>query len=166
MQTAKGKYVKEVVRTMQQIVRSAESHASSHPVPSRTPFAPDSPSSFNSVAAAAVKAAESSGAKCIIVLTKTGRTARLISSHRPGVPIVCYTGSYKVGRQLQVHRGCHPVVGLAHLDIKERSPEAVRLSRDVGFLDEGDTFVMVSAEHGEMGVGGGAAMLAMKVGVA
>mmetsp|Transcript_3989 Transcript_3989/g.7492 ORF Transcript_3989/g.7492 Transcript_3989/m.7492 type:complete len:563 (+) Transcript_3989:90-1778(+) len=167
-ETAKGKYVLETVRTMQQIIKTTEDFKrSGKGSNSRLSFKFDEHSpdcQFNSVAEAAVVAASASKAKAIIVLTKTGRTARLISSYRPDVPIVCYTGSHKVGRQLQIYRGCHPVVGLKHLEPASRGVEAIKLSKDLGFLDQGDSFVIVSAEVGIGGAPGGAAMLSMRVG--
>ena len=167
-ETAKGKYVLETVRTMQQIIKTTEDFKrSGKGLNSRLSFKFDEQSpdcQFNSVAEAAVVAASASKAKAIIVLTKTGRTARLISSYRPDVPIICYTGSHKVGRQLQIYRGCHPIVGLKHLEPASRGVEAIKLSKDLGFLDQGDSFVIVSAEVGGGGAPGGAAMLSMRVG--
>ena len=45
------------------------------------------------VCAAAVAAAKTINAKAIVALTESGNTARLISSHRPAVPIVALTPS-------------------------------------------------------------------------
>ena len=39
------------------------------------------------------------------------RDARLVSQQRPGVPIVTFIDSEKIGRQLVIHRGVQPVVG-------------------------------------------------------
>lgn len=171
-ETAKGKYVLETVRTMQQIIKATEDFKKNGngkgPASLDLTFKFDDSNNnncqFNSVAKAAATAASASNAKAIIVLTKTGRTARLISSYRPDVPIVCYTGSHKVGRQLQIYRGCHPVVGLKHLEPASRGVEAIKLSTDLGFLESGDSFVIVSAEVGVGGALCGAAMLSMRVG--
>jgi pyruvate kinase len=39
---------------------------------------------------------------CIIVLSKSGRTAINIAKYRPDVPIVTFVPSAKIGRLLQV----------------------------------------------------------------
>jgi len=146
-ETAKGNYVAETVNSMQNIIKETEQWSAGFGGKS-TYVHPDVKidCEYNSVAKAAVAAADASDATAIIVLTKTGRTARLISRYRPNVPIVCYTNYYKVGRQLQLCKGAHPVVGLGDLDPNERGDEAVGITKDLGFLISGDTYVIVQAE--------------------
>ena len=149
-ETAKGVYPVETVEMMQRIIKASESYGGDSLHADR--FKYKSKDSANSVAQAAVNASRSMGARCIIVLTKSGRTARLISSYRPNVPIICYTPSHKVGRQLQIFKGCHPIVdtnlvtGLADLKGHQRGEEALKISRECGFLHEGDSYVLVRAE--------------------
>ena len=69
-------------------------------------------------------ASRSVGATIMICLTTTGATARLVAKHRPNVPVVCFTATQKVGRQLQLCRGLHPVVALGELSPEER-PEVM-----------------------------------------
>ena len=161
-ETAKGRYPVETVKMMMDVIKSAEV------TPTTNGFLPRAHTGvtdeYTAVAKAAVTAAESSGAKCIVVLTKTGRTARLISSFRPNMPIVSYCPSYKIGRQLQIHKGLHPIVGLDDIRYEERSLEAVKRCQEMGFLGAGEgegVFVLVSAEKG---VEGGRPVQVMKVG--
>ncbi|KAI9276537.1 pyruvate kinase [Sporodiniella umbellata] len=60
------------------------------------------------IACAAVNAAQEQGAKAIIVLTTSGKSARLISKYRPSVPIVVVTRNSQTARQVHLHRGCFP----------------------------------------------------------
>ena len=53
-------------------------------------------------AASAVKSAAEMNAKIIIVVTNTGATARLFSSHRGPVPIVAFCDNPKIGRSVAV----------------------------------------------------------------
>lgn len=162
-ETAKGNYVVETVNAMQSIISQTEGWVKEQKGRKSTYVHERwKDCEYNSVAKAAVAAAQASDAKAIIVLTKTGRTARLISRHRPDVPIVCYTNSYKVGRQLQLYRGCHPVVGLGDLNPNERGEEAAGLTTEMGFLVKGDSFVMVQAEKTNMD---GKNFIGMKIGV-
>jgi len=84
-------------------------------------------------------------------MTKTGRTAQLISSYRPDVPIICICPVHKVGRQLQIYRGCHPIVDadLRDTNFWERGFEAVKLCKEMGFVEDGEKVVLVSAEKGD-----------------
>ena len=162
-ETAKGQYPVETVRAMGHIIKEAEGWREGHPKTSIYKWRESGRGkNYNSVAKGAVTASFAAEARCIIVLTKTGRTARLVSRYRPSVPIICYTGSYKVGRQLQLYRGCHPVVGLEQLKPYERGKNAVNLSKKLGFLKEGDGFILVTSEsfYDE----GGGNVISMKVG--
>lgn len=62
--------------------------------------------------ALAIGAAQASiviGANCIVCLTKTGRTARLISKYRPQCPIIAIAPSPYIARQCLIYRGVFPV---------------------------------------------------------
>ncbi|GMH49189.1 hypothetical protein TrRE_jg13171 [Triparma retinervis] len=161
-ETAKGNYVVETVNAMQSIIKETEGWVKEGGVSTSAYVHPDAQldCEYNSVAKAAVAAAEASDAKAIIVLTKTGRTARLISRYRPNVPIVCFANSYKVGRQLQLYRACHPVVGLGNLDPKERGEEAAGMTKELGFVQKDDTYVLIQAEKGTSGKN----VIGMKIG--
>ena len=62
-----------------------------------------------SVAAAAVTMAQGLRAAVIVVWTRSGDTARLVSACRPGIPIVALTMSVGVCRQLVLSKGVIPV---------------------------------------------------------
>lgn len=59
----------------------------------------------NSMAIAACTIAMVNGANAIVVLTETGKTARLISKYRPECPIICVARSPVVARQVLICRG-------------------------------------------------------------
>ena len=63
------------------------------------------------VASSAVKTAVDMGAKCIIVCSETGNSARLVAKYRPGAPILCLTATEDAARQVTgLCRGVHAVV--------------------------------------------------------
>ncbi len=64
----------------------------------------------DAISASAVGAAREIGATLIAALTATGRTARMLSRHKPRQPIMAFTPSEKVFSQLQVSYGCYPVL--------------------------------------------------------
>lgn len=106
-ETAKGDYPVDAVKTMHDICKLAESvlcyptvfHQLRHltPLPTET---------METVACAAVAAAQEQNAGCIVVLTTSGNSARLISKYRPNAPIVVVTRSQQTTRQIPLHRGC------------------------------------------------------------
>ncbi|KAG1047404.1 hypothetical protein G6F43_010146 [Rhizopus delemar] len=106
-ETAKGDYPVDAVKTMHDICKLAESvlcystvfHQLRHltPLPTET---------TETVACAAVAAAQEQNAGCIVVLTTSGNSARLISKYRPNAPIVVVTRSQQTTRQIPLHRGC------------------------------------------------------------
>ncbi|KAL9546888.1 Pyruvate kinase [Mucor bainieri] len=123
-ETAKGTYPIEAVQTMHQTCLLAESIIcypklfnelrSLTPLPTAT---------TETIACAAVNAAHEQNAKAILVLTSSGKSARLISKYRPSVPIIVITRNPQTARQVHLHRGCFPFYYP-----KASSKEASRLS--------------------------------------
>jgi pyruvate kinase len=62
----------------------------------------------HAIAAATVDAARQMGAPAIIVITRSGSSARLVSSYRPPVPIFAVTRDLLTYRQLAAVWGVHP----------------------------------------------------------
>ncbi|MFN0206050.1 MAG: pyruvate kinase, partial [Planctomycetota bacterium] len=60
------------------------------------------------IAEAAVSAAASIGAKCIVPFTTSGRTARLVSRERPATPIISFGESVEAMRRLCFYWGVRP----------------------------------------------------------
>ena len=97
--------------------------------------------------------AEEENAKAIICLTNTGKTARLLSRHRPGCPILAVIpdSCSDVARQMALSFGVHVAV---YDTVKGEKPSAFnRLNSTIaahsgGLLKEGDMVVCVySADH-------------------
>ncbi|KAI1889509.1 hypothetical protein AGOR_G00163610 [Albula goreensis] len=108
-ETAKGDYPLEAVRTQHMIAREAEAamfHRQLFEELRRSTHLTRDPSE-----AAAIGAVESSLKCCasaIIVLTKTGRSAHLISRYRPRAPIIAVTRNGQTARQCHLYRGIFP----------------------------------------------------------
>lgn len=123
-ETAKGSYPIQAVHTMHQTCLLAEATIcypilfnelrSLTPLPTPT---------TETVACASVNAAHEQEAKAIVVLTTSGKSARLISKYRPNVPIIVVTRNPQTARQVHLHRGCFPF-----LYATASSKEASRLS--------------------------------------
>lgn len=104
-----------------------------------------------SVAKASVTAAAKRNATAILVLASHGANLpRLVAAYRPNVPIVTFTPSSKLAKQLIIHRGIHPVVGtLSGITFHKRPAVAIKYAKDMGFVKSGDDVVVVGIEDDE-----------------
>ncbi|RVE74795.1 hypothetical protein OJAV_G00025500 [Oryzias javanicus] len=103
--------------------------------------------------AVAVGAVESSFKCCtsaIITLTKTGRSAHLISRYRPRAPILAVTRNAQTARQAHLYRGIFPVLYTkpAHdvwaEDVDMRVNFAMEMGKARGFFKEGDVVIVLT----------------------
>ncbi|CAM4774898.1 unnamed protein product [Rotaria magnacalcarata] len=109
-ESAKGKFPVQCVQLMHEIAREAEACLFHRELFENLRYFTKPPlDQIQSSAIAAVEAAFRSFASIIIVLTHSGRSARLISQYRPRAVIMAVTRSLQVARQLHLYRGCCPV---------------------------------------------------------
>jgi len=99
-ETSVGAYPIEAVRIMVRIVRETESCNFAVQPPYR-----DHPSKAQAVSNAARMLTEETSVKAIVVFTRSGMSAQLISKNRPRVPIFAYTPSAHVYRRLPLWWG-------------------------------------------------------------
>ena len=150
-ETAKGKYPVESVKIMNDIILSAERYASEGGIGGASvrrfeaPFHEDAITSFEAaIAKAAVSAADTQRATAILVSSRSldGTLAKYVSAYRPQIPILCFCASAKLGRQLMIYRGIHPIVGSG-----SNVEEAVEDAKNMGFVKAGDSVVYVTLEN-------------------
>ncbi|KAK0478254.1 pyruvate kinase [Armillaria novae-zelandiae] len=108
-ETAKGSYPIQSVLMMAETCLLAEAAICYPPLYDdlRT-IQPRPTHTAETVAIAAVAAADEQGASALLVLSTSGETARLISKYRPRVPILTVTRNQQTSRQIHLHRGCYP----------------------------------------------------------
>lgn len=109
-----------------------------------------------SIAASSVNSAFELGARCIIVLTNSGRTARLIAKYRPPCPIFCVTKSDQTARQLSITRHCFSYVWDEKTmgedgDREKRVEYVVGKLRESSFLSTGHRAILVHADAATIG---------------
>ena len=140
-ETAIGAYPVRAVEVLDAIIRDAESVP---PIWTLPPAVLERPDHLPSLCDAAVTLAARANAEAIIAVTRTGRTARLLSARRPPAPIYALTGSEARARQLSLWWGVAPVVAdlTSELDVLVR--RAVQGLRDEGRLPTGATVVIVN----------------------
>lgn len=108
-ETASGLYPREALTIMARIVVEAEAHLRASEPPRRRrehrAF-----SIAETICESVAHAAADVHMRAIAVFTETGNTARLISKHRPRVPVFAFTPFPEVGNRLNLLWGVQPVV--------------------------------------------------------
>ncbi|MDD5287319.1 MAG: pyruvate kinase [Desulfuromonadaceae bacterium] len=137
-ETASGDHPIESVETMVRIARDVES----------TPFLGRGEKSTGQVSTVAQAVAESScraastlKAKAIVVFTRSGSTAKLISAFRPSTPIIAFTASTDIRRRLSIFWGVQCIdVGIME-NTDQQIFEVEKKLLDTGFKN-GDLIVI------------------------
>jgi pyruvate kinase len=102
-ETASGAYPIEAVEMMVRIACETEAGGRTARQPQRQRLSQE-----RAVSHAARALSEEASVKAIVVFTQSGNTARLISTDRPRTPILAYTPSERVCRQLALWWGVWP----------------------------------------------------------
>lgn len=152
-ETAKGAYPNEVVRYMAKICCEAQAATRdsvffwSIKELQKTPLVAE-----ESICSSAVNSVLELEAKALIVLSNTGRSARLVAKYRPPCPIFCASEFHEVCRGLCCVRNVVPVF----YDNKKHGPDPEREKRVQLAIEEakkqnvcrpGDLVVAVHADH-------------------
>lgn len=100
------------------------------------------PGRIHAMSRAACELATEVRASAIIVFTRTGRSARLVSRERPPVPIFAFTDSERVWRKLALRWGVDPLLSEWPRNAGEMVATTDRLLLQRGLLNRGDTVVV------------------------
>jgi pyruvate kinase len=92
----------------------------------------------------AASVAEELGCKLIVAFTQSGVTARLVSGHRPRVPVVAVTHEDRVYRQLALWWGVVPVKSEFVENTDDLLSEGVERLKARGLVQKGDMVLMLS----------------------
>ncbi len=144
-ETAAGKYPVEAVKTMAKIIKSVEQNASSiyYSLKYRKPDWYEK-QVIESLAYSCVTIAENVDAQAISTITHSGNTARRIAKFRPKVPVVAFTESRIVRRQLNLVWGVNSV----RLDEIFDTDMSVKMMEDYlltnGLVESGDRVIIAT----------------------
>jgi pyruvate kinase len=157
-ETAKGKYPLESVKTMSNICKEAEGVVYYGRVYEEMRDAQARPVKTNeSTASSAVNVTLEQGTSAIIVLTKSGTTARLTAKYRPRCPIIAITRDSRVARQMQLLRGVipfkyeQPAIPVFSSDVDMRVHWGMHEAVKRGMLVPGDQVVVVQGWDEQQG---------------
>ncbi|MGI9090968.1 MAG: pyruvate kinase [Gemmatimonadaceae bacterium] len=143
-ETAAGAYPRLAVEAMSRIITEVEQHP-----PSRQFHDPHEPpvgivTTEVAIAAATVAAVQMLGAPLVVVITKSGFSARIVSSHRPPVPILALTDNVRTCNQMALLWGVIPYVAESRPTYTEMAEVGKTVVRDLGLAAPGDRVVFTA----------------------
>merc|ERR1712079_887187 len=151
-ETAKGDFPVICVKTMAKIAKEAEACIWNERI-FEDMMRTDSGACDNTTTTAisGVMASYKSKASAIIVLTTSGATSHLVSKYKPHCPILTVTRFDQVARQLQLYRGCIPLLyekarqeGAWMDDVDARVQYAIDFGKKSKFISSGDNVVVIT----------------------
>ncbi|MBX6331384.1 MAG: pyruvate kinase [Gemmatimonadaceae bacterium] len=144
-ETATGHYPELAVRAMTRISREIEAHPMPRPQRPHGRRENDVPvATEDAIAAATAAAAASLGAPIVMVITKSGFTARIVASYRPAVPIFALTDVERTYRQLALVRGVIPALVAPAATYEEMFEHGRALLRRLGLAQPGDRILVTA----------------------
>ena len=142
-ETAAGAYPVLAVKTMARIAEYTESDIDYKQRLRQREF-PCQPDVTSAISHATCTTAHDLGAKAILTVSKSGRTARMISRFRPSCPIVCGTTDETVRRQMNLSWGVTPVMVEEQRDTDKLFDNVVDAAKKTGLVKDGDLVVITA----------------------
>ncbi len=140
-ETASGKYPFESLDAMTRVIGATEEHLSTLRRMEDAPVRGER----EAQAKAAVTLAISTDADAIVIMSKTGQTARDVSRFRPNLPILTFTPDAAVQRSLLLHYGVIPLLSpFDDADPEKTVRSAFKTGTARGFLAPGKRCILIS----------------------
>lgn len=150
-ETAVGHHPLEAVRVMDRIARATEPDLPyGEWLFSRTEQATQDVA--DSVAWGAVGAVYRLGLSALVVPTTSGRTARLVSAHRPNVPVLAVSPRIETVRRLNLLFGVTAALNEHETDVRGLLHDCAELAREHGVAASGE-LIAITAGLPEQGLG-------------
>jgi pyruvate kinase len=142
-ETAVGEHPVGAVRMMDRIARATEPHLPYGDwVFGRAEERADDVA--EAVAQVSVAATYRLGLAAIVVPTTSGRTARLVSAHRPRVPVVSVSPTVQTVRRLNLLFGVHPQLGPEWTSLSKLLDDCATIAKRCGAASSGDLIAITA----------------------
>ena len=159
-ETACGAYPIEAVRTMARIAERTERDIDYHKRFKQRAVEAN-PDVTAAISHATCTTALDLGAAAIITVTKSGRTAQMISKFRPSCPIIGFTMDERVCRQLNLSWGVAPLLIEEKASTDELFDHAVDTAEQAGLVKSGELVAITAGVP--LGVSGTTNMMKVHV---
>ena len=142
-ETAAGKYPLEALKTMVQIAEYTENDID-YGKRFRSLERMENPEVTDAISHATCMSAIDINAADIVTITKSGRTARMISRYRPSCPIIGCTPLEKTYYQMNLSWGVQPVIIDEETDTEELFHNAMDKVQKSGYINSGEIAVITA----------------------
>jgi pyruvate kinase len=152
-ETANGSYPIEAVQIMASVCLEAESSINHRELFLKLREVGTKKPELNvaeSVSSSAVKTSWDLQASLIVALSKSGKTARLVSKYRPHCPILAITCERRVASTLLITRGVNPYLVEEISGVEVTAEKGIHRAVEAGLLDNGDFVIVTSGAHGSV----------------
>lgn len=142
-ETAAGKYPVEALKTMVKIAESAEADID-YKAKFRKRESSNNKDVTNAISHATCTTALDLNAAAIVTVTKSGKTARMISKYRPDCPIIGCSTYEHICRQMNLSWGVIPLIIKEENNTDELFEDAVTVAEDAGYVKPGELVVITA----------------------
>ena len=139
-ESASGKYPVEAVRMMAETVEFTEKQIHYSKRFRNMEFT--AKNNMDAISHSVCTMAVDVNAKCIVVNSLSGRTARMVSRFRCPVDIIGMTNSVTIWRKLNLSWGVTPILSAKYENMTEMFDNAIRKAKDAMGLQPGDNVVL------------------------
>jgi pyruvate kinase len=143
-ESASGEFPLEAVGMMDRIIGRVEHDPRWPGLMAAEGAATGGRADLDAIASAACRAAETSGAACLVAFTARGATARRISRERPLQPVLALTPSIESARRMALGWGLEPRVANDPVGEDDMADQAIQAAVDLQFAKPGDPVVVVA----------------------
>ena len=143
VETAAGSYPVAALKTMANIAERTEEDIDYKGRFSRRSLQ-EKPNVTSAISHATCTTAHDLGASAIMTVTKSGKTARMISKYRPLCPIISGTTEEKVRRQMNLSWGVVPIMVDEKKNTDELFDHVVDVAKKKGLVHDGELCVITA----------------------
>ena len=142
-ETAQGKYPLEALRMMVQICENTESHLDHEEILSKMKKQ-RMKDTTSALGYATVSAAMNLDAKCILVPTGSGATARVISKFQPEMDVLAVSPNARALRRMQIYWGVRPYESMQFETTEAICGNAIAVAKEKNYVETGDVTVLTA----------------------
>jgi len=143
-ETAAGEYPIKALQTMAKVAEDTERDIDYEARFHSEEFNKIENNTLNMISKAAVVTAFEISAKAIIMPTRTGNSARMVSSFRPKVPIIAITMKPTIQRQLNMSWNIRPMISEFIGDQKQLFENVMERAVETGLIKDDDRIIMIA----------------------